>query len=141
MATVLITGTNRGLGLEFVKHFLKRGDQVIATCRDSSQAPELLALDETNTSLSLMNLDVTDEQSMASFASSLGGTAIDIFINNAGVYGPRDANFGKVKSADWESVLKVNAISPLVAHPANHQQSALRSCQEAGLCHVQNGVH
>ena len=41
MATVLITGTNRGLGLEFVKRFLKRGDQVIASCRDSSHAPEL----------------------------------------------------------------------------------------------------
>ena len=140
MATVLITGTNRGLGLEFVKHFLQQGDKVIASCRDSSDAPELHALVDTNSSLSLVNLDVSDEQSMASFASTLGDTAIDIFINNAGVYGPRDANFGKVKSADWESVLKVNAISP-VAHPANHQQSALRSCQKAGLCHVQNGVH
>ena len=61
-----------------------------------------------------MNLDVSDEQSIASFASALGDTAIDIFINNAGVYGPRDASFGKVKSADWESVVKVNAISPLL---------------------------
>ena len=61
-----------------------------------------------------MNLDVSDEQSKASFAYALADTAIDIFVNNAGVYGPRDANFGKVKSADWESVMKVNAIAPML---------------------------
>ena len=114
MATVLITGTNRGLGLEFVRQFLQQGDKVIASCRDSYQAPELQALVDTNASLSLMNLDVSDEQSMASFASTLGDTAVDVFVNNAGVYGPRDANFGKVKSVDWESVMKVNAIAPLL---------------------------
>ena len=114
MATVLITGTNRGLGLEFVKQFLQQGDNVIASCRDGSHAPELQALVDTNSSLSLVNLDVSDEQSMASLASTLGDTAIDIFVNNAGVYGPRDANFGKVTSADWESVMKVNAIAPML---------------------------
>ncbi|MBG09834.1 MAG: short-chain dehydrogenase [Gammaproteobacteria bacterium] len=114
MPTVLITGTNRGLGLEFVKRFSQQGYNVIATSRDNNQAPELQALAEANTSLRLMNLDVSDEQSMASFASALGDTAIDVLVNNAGVYGPRNANFGNVASGDWEAVLKTNAISPML---------------------------
>ena len=114
MATVLITGTNRGLGLEFVKHFLGRSDTVIATCRDSSSATELQALAANNENLSLKNLDVSDEQSMAAFATELKDTPIDVFINNAGVYGPRDANFGNVGSSEWEQVIRVNAIAPML---------------------------
>ena len=114
MATVLITGTNRGLGLEFVKHFLGRSDTVIATCRDSSSATELQALAANNENLSLKNLDVSDEQSMAAFATELKDTPIDVFINNAGVYGPRDANFGNVGSSEWEQVVRVNAIAPML---------------------------
>ena len=114
MATVLITGTNRGLGLEFVKHFLGRSDTVIATCRDSSSATELQALAANNENLSLKNLDVSDEQSMAAFATELKDTPIDVFISNAGVYGPRDANFGNVGSSEWEQVIRVNAIAPML---------------------------
>ncbi len=114
MATVLITGTNRGLGLEFVKHFLGRSDTVIATCRDSSSATELQALAANNENLSLKNLDVSDAQSMAAFATELKDTPIDMFINNAGVYGPRDANFGNVGSSEWEQVIRVNAIAPML---------------------------
>ena len=114
MATVLITGTNRGLGLEFVKHFLGRSDTVIATCRDSSSATELQALAANNGNLNLKNLDVSDEQSMAAFATELKDTPIDVFINNAGVYGPRDANFGNVGSSEWEQVIRVNAIAPML---------------------------
>lgn len=114
MATVLITGTNRGLGLEFVKHYLERSDTVIATCRDSSSATELQTLAANNEKLSLKNLDVSDEQSMAGFAAELKDTAIDVFINNAGIYGPRDANFGNVGSSDWEQVIRVNAIAPML---------------------------
>jgi NAD(P)-dependent dehydrogenase (short-subunit alcohol dehydrogenase family) len=114
MATVLITGTNRGLGLEFVRHFLGRSDTVIATCRDSSNATELQALAANNENLSLKNLDVSDEQSMAAFATELKDTPIDVFINNAGIYGPRDANFGNVGSSEWEQVIRVNAIAPML---------------------------
>ena len=114
MATVLITGTNRGLGLEFVKHYLERSDTVIATCRASSSATELQALAANNENLSLKSLDVSDEQSMAGFAAELKDTAIDVFINNAGVYGPRDAGFGNVDSSEWEQVMHVNAIAPML---------------------------
>lgn len=114
MATVLVTGTNRGLGLEFVRHFLERSDTVIATCRDSGSATELQALAAGNENLRLMNLDVSDEHSMAGFAAELKDTAIDVFINNAGVYGPRDANFGNVGSSEWEQVMRVNAIAPML---------------------------
>lgn len=113
MATVLITGTNRGIGLEFVKQYLSRGDEVLATCRDLSSAGELSEL-AADSRLKLYELDVNSEQSMAAFAESIKGEAIDVFINNAGVYGPRDANFGNVSAADWNAVLHVNSVAPML---------------------------
>ncbi len=114
MATVLITGTNRGIGLEFVKQYLQRGDTVLATCRDPSSAGAIADLATGESKLQLFALDVTSEQSMVEFAAAIKDQAIDIFINNAGVYGPRDASFGNVNAADWESVMHVNAIAPML---------------------------
>jgi NAD(P)-dependent dehydrogenase (short-subunit alcohol dehydrogenase family) len=51
---------------------------------------------------------------MAALATELKDTPIDVFINNAGVYGPRDANFGNVVSSEWEQVIRVNAIAPML---------------------------
>lgn len=114
MATVLITGTNRGIGLEFVKQYLKRGDRVLATCRDPQAAGELTELAATNGDLQLYSLDVSNETSVAEFADAIKDEAIDMFINNAGVYGPRDASFGNVGAAEWEQVMQVNAIAPML---------------------------
>lgn len=114
MATVLITGTNRGIGLEFTNQFLARGDRVVATCRDISAAPALQKLQETHDGLDLRELDVASEQSMQDFVSKLDEMPIDIFINNAGVYGPRSVQFGTIDADTWASVLQVNAISPLI---------------------------
>ncbi|MCG8413127.1 MAG: SDR family NAD(P)-dependent oxidoreductase, partial [Pseudomonadales bacterium] len=94
MATVLITGTNRGIGLEFVKQYVERGDRVLATCRDPQAAGEVAELAAANDHLQLYSLDVNSESSMADFADAIKDEAIDVFINNAGVYGPRDASFG-----------------------------------------------
>ncbi|MDA1370742.1 MAG: SDR family oxidoreductase [Proteobacteria bacterium] len=114
MATVLITGTNRGVGLEFVRQFLARGDKVLAACRDPDAAEELGRFREENGNLQLFTLDVSSQKSMETFTMQLSGQAIDIFINNAGVYGPRDSGFGNVDTQQWSEVMQVNAMAPLI---------------------------
>ena len=134
MATVLITGTNRGIGLEFVQQYLNRGDQVLATCRDPQSAGELTALAANNDNLTLFPLEVSDEESMRAFAQSIKDMAVDIFINNAGVYGPRDASFGNVDSAEWEKVMRINSIAPLLL--TQHIIGSLRQGTEKKLVYI-----
>lgn len=114
MATVLITGTNRGLGLEFVSQYVQRGDQVIATCRSIEIADELQQIRMEHSDLRLLEMDVMKQDSMERLANNLKGEAIDIFINNAGVYGPRQADFGEVVGRNWLAVLQVNSVAPLL---------------------------
>jgi len=114
MATVLITGANRGIGLEFTTQYLQRGDKVIATCRDIENADALNALGTKTPALEILPLDVSDHDSIAKFPSQLKNAAIDIFINNAGIYGPRDSRFGNVNAYEWMEVLQVNSIAPLL---------------------------
>lgn len=114
MATVLITGANRGIGYEFVEQLLARGDRVLATCRSLAAADALRKLQSEQAQLVLLELDVADEKAIAAFPHQLKGEAIDIFINNAGVYGPRDATFGNVTAEPWLEVLRVNTVAPLL---------------------------
>ena len=114
MATILITGTNRGIGLEFTKQCLARGDRVIATCRDVEAADALMQLRGSHDELEVHKLDVSSTESMLEFVQQLADTPIDIFINNAGVYGPRNANFGELDGRLWASVLQVNSVAPLI---------------------------
>jgi len=114
MTTYLITGTNRGIGLEFTQQILARGDRVIATCRDIAGAGELKELQGRYEALEIRQLDVASSDSMQEFAGQLENAAIDVFINNAGVYGPSDVKFGEVDAQVWASVLQVNSIAPLI---------------------------
>ena len=83
MATVLITGANRGIGLEFVKQYLARGENVIGTCRDIEAAEALAQLSANNENLQLLKLDVANDESLMAFPAQLVNSPIDIFTKNA----------------------------------------------------------
>jgi len=111
---VLITGANRGLGLEFARQYAAAGWHVIATCRDPKGAAGLQALiaDHPDTVVAHA-LDVTDHAQIQTLAKALKKVAIDLIVNNAGIYGPRPVKLGGVDYAAWAEVMRVNAMAPL----------------------------
>jgi NAD(P)-dependent dehydrogenase (short-subunit alcohol dehydrogenase family) len=111
----LITGANRGLGLEFTRQYAAEGWHVIATCRQPQSAVALAAIPG---NVRLEALDVTDFTAIAALADRLGGEPMDLLINNAGVYGPSQVRYDQIDPAVWADVLAVNAISPLVVSAA-----------------------
>lgn len=105
--TILITGANRGIGLELARQYSAAGWQVLATCRSPEEASDLKAL-----KLEPLSLDVKSEASITELAESLKGQAIDILFNNAGIFGPRGLKLGELSSEAWLEVLQVNSVAP-----------------------------
>lgn len=109
MLTCLITGANRGIGLELARHYARAGATVVATARDPATATELQRLKSEHPSLQIHHLDVTDIASLDRLQGSLGGITIDRLIANAGVIGPRGGMADPANSAaTWAHVLAVN---------------------------------
>ncbi|GAA0547171.1 NAD(P)-dependent dehydrogenase (short-subunit alcohol dehydrogenase family) [Rhizomicrobium palustre] len=108
MKTVLITGANRGIGLEFAKQYDAEGAEVIACCRHPEKAEALAALD-----VRVERLDVTHDESIARLAASLGDVPIDIVISNAGVYGPEEQSTERISPAAFLDTMRVNTLGPL----------------------------
>ena len=114
MPSTLITGANRGIGLEFARQYLADGWQVYATCRHPGSASELQHLAEaSDRKLRVMVLDVTNSASVKVAAAELDGQAIDLLLNNAGVGGTRGQTVGNIDYAAWAKVLDVNTLGPL----------------------------
>lgn len=114
MTRYLITGANRGLGLEFARQLLARGDQVIACCRQPEQAPELHALGH-SPQLRIRPLDVSDADQIAVLPGQLesDGLEVDVLINNAGV-AEQSESLGQLDAVRMARVLLVNSISPIL---------------------------
>jgi NAD(P)-dependent dehydrogenase (short-subunit alcohol dehydrogenase family) len=105
--TVLITGANRGIGLEFARQYSKAGWTVIGTARQPETAAELNQL-----AAKVMQLDVTDAASVDRLAQDLAGTAIDLLINNAGIQ-PLMWTLAELDFDAYEQALAVNTIGPV----------------------------
>ena len=137
MSTYLITGANRGIGLELVRQLTNRGEDVIATCRSSS--PEL-------DSLSVRvekGIDITSGDSVIKLRENLNDTKIDVLIQNAGI-----AEFNSLSNLDPQSILhqfEVNALSPLcfvqtmISHLSESAKIALISSRMGSIMDNNSG--
>ena len=130
MKTILVTGTNKGIGLEIVRQYLEEGFKVIATCRNLSKLDNLNELlNSFPDMISVYQMELLDEKSIESFSSKIKNIPIDIFINNAGVTFGYSRNtklsntgislnklntFGYIQSDNWLPIFKANCIAPLL---------------------------
>ena len=124
-STILITGSNRGIGLELTRQFAAEGWNVLACCRDPANAGSLQQLSEQNSSIEVHALDVTDYDQLKDLSLSLKDRSIDILLSNAGIYGPKAIGFGQVEAPVWREVLEVNTIAPMMLVQAFVDQVAV----------------
>lgn len=112
--TVLVTGANRGIGLEFVRQYAEKGWAVIAGARNPGSATELQQLAERHAKLSIEKLDVSSPPSIDSLAEKLIDQPIDVVVNNAGVFGDFETQtFGSIDFAQFDTFMRTNALGPL----------------------------
>ena len=117
----LVTGANRGLGLEFTKQILQAGHNVYAACRNINDIEDLdLLFAEYKDKLIVVNLDINDHNSILSLSEKLKDTSIDVMINNAGTIGPLPyfentfkQHYGTIDYDVWSDVFKTNLFGPV----------------------------
>jgi len=110
MPTVLITGANRGIGLEFARQYSAAGWKVHAAARRPAAAADLARIDG---KVSVHQLDITEPAQIAALAEELKDEPIDLLINNAGVGAQGKAELGEIDYDQWLSALNTNTLAPL----------------------------
>jgi NAD(P)-dependent dehydrogenase (short-subunit alcohol dehydrogenase family) len=114
MKTILITGANRGIGLEHVRRFAARGARVFATARSPSGAKELMALSaDRNNGIEVLAYEASDPDAPARLKAALGDTPLDLLFANAGAGGGNGQSFGSVDVENALQLIRVNALAPL----------------------------
>lgn len=109
MATILITGCDTGLGVEFARQYASEGHRVFATCLDPMTAHETSAI---KGNIEVSKLDVMDHTAIEALAERLNGDPIDILLNNAGIGRPHPP-LGATDYANWRRILETNLIGPM----------------------------
>jgi NAD(P)-dependent dehydrogenase (short-subunit alcohol dehydrogenase family) len=110
MPTILITGGNRGIGLEFARQYAAEGWRVIATARATAEASDLTALAG---DVRVQPLDLADFHAVERFGERLGGEPLDVMIANAGVMGSQRMETGADGEA-WIETMRVNSVAPVL---------------------------
>ncbi len=118
MPTLVISGANRGLGLEFCRQYLACGWDIFALCRRSSDELDKLAA---SGSLTKITCDLTDDDSLADAVSKIDAQTVDLLINNAGTMGAGSfadegiafQSFGQFNRQDWLRIFDINVCTPM----------------------------
>ena len=114
MPSILITGANRGIGLEFVRQYAEAGWSIVATCRDPGAAGELRSLAQAHANIRLETLDLASPASIDELAGRTGnGRALDVLLHNAALLGPGGPQMlGAWQEATFLDAFRANAIGP-----------------------------
>ncbi|MGA7802294.1 MAG: SDR family oxidoreductase [Gammaproteobacteria bacterium] len=114
MPSVLVTGANRGIGLEFVRQYAEAGWRVFACCRTPEQAGALNELAAGAGTVSVHPLDVANHDQIDALGKVLGSEPLDVLLNNAGTYGDHGhQDLGNLDYLSWAHTFRVNTMGPV----------------------------
>jgi NAD(P)-dependent dehydrogenase (short-subunit alcohol dehydrogenase family) len=141
MPSILITGANRGIGLELARQYKAAGWDVVGTARDPASATALAGL-----GAEVVPLEVAEDASIAALATKLKGRKFDILMNNAGI-NSRSSTFGSIDSEDWLRLFRVNTIAPIKVLEAfadnltGRKIAAFISSMMGSVTHAEGGAY